>query len=90
MEEVPPREPPALLESHAEYRKRWRSLYVIFFTTFLMAFGFSIVLTGVWPYLDKVIGNIVITSINLNLSISLSASPPSSWTRRPARSLWAG
>lgn len=50
------REVPAavLLESHKEYRGRWRSLYVVYFTTFLMALGFSIVITGVWPYLDKV------------------------------------
>lgn len=53
--EDPHRDPPdVLLESHTEYRKRWRSLYVIYFTTFLMALGFGIVLTGVWPYLDKV------------------------------------
>lgn len=50
---APPIEP-TLLESHTEYRKRWRSLYVIYFTTFLMALAFSIVITGVWPYLDKV------------------------------------
>lgn len=50
-----PEPPPAvLLESHTEYRQRWRSLYVIYFTTFLMALAFSIVITGVWPYLDKV------------------------------------
>lgn len=49
-------EPPAaaVLETHSDYRKRNRSLYVIYFTTFLMALGFSIVITGVWPYLDKV------------------------------------
>lgn len=42
------------LESKEEYKKRHRSLMVIYFTTFLMALGFSIVITGVWPYLDKV------------------------------------
>lgn len=42
------------LETAQERRERWRSLYVIYFTMFQMSLGFSIVLTGVWPYLDKV------------------------------------
>jgi hypothetical protein len=42
------------LESPQERRERWRSVYVIYFTMFQMSLGFSIVLTGVWPYLDKV------------------------------------
>ncbi|XP_017772587.1 PREDICTED: major facilitator superfamily domain-containing protein 8-like [Nicrophorus vespilloides] len=41
------------LESDEEYKERWFSIYVIYFTTFLMSLGFSIVVTGVWPYLDK-------------------------------------
>ncbi|XP_033326058.1 CLN7/MFS domain-containing 8 [Megalopta genalis] len=41
------------LETVAERRERWRSIYVIYFTMFLMSLGFSIILTGVWPYLDK-------------------------------------
>lgn len=44
----------AELESPQERRERWRSVYVIYFTMFQMSLGFSIVLTGVWPYLDKV------------------------------------
>lgn len=44
----------APLESPQERRERWRSVYVIYFTMFQMSLGFSIVLTGVWPYLDKV------------------------------------
>lgn len=43
-----------LLETEQERRERWRSVYVIYFTMFQMSLGFSIVLTGVWPYLDKV------------------------------------
>lgn len=43
-----------VLESAQERRERWRSIYVIYFTMFQMSLGFSIVLTGVWPYLDKV------------------------------------
>lgn len=42
------------LETAQERRERWRSVYVIYFTMFQMSLGFSIVLTGVWPYLDKV------------------------------------
>lgn len=43
------------LETLVEKSQRWRSIYVIYFTMFLMSLGFSIVLTGVWPYLDEVI-----------------------------------
>lgn len=42
------------LETLDEYRSRWRSVYVIYFTMFLMSLGFSIILTGIWPYLNKV------------------------------------
>ncbi|XP_057335701.1 major facilitator superfamily domain-containing protein 8 isoform X1 [Microplitis mediator] len=41
------------LETVIERTERWRSIYVIYFTMFLMSLAFSIVLTGVWPYLDK-------------------------------------
>ncbi|KAH0954966.1 hypothetical protein HN011_001031 [Eciton burchellii] len=41
------------LETELERKERWRSIYVIYFTMFLMSLGFSIILTGVWPYLDK-------------------------------------
>ncbi|KAK0159629.1 hypothetical protein PV327_010724 [Microctonus hyperodae] len=41
------------LETLVEKSQRWRSIYVIYFTMFLMSLGFSIVLTGVWPYLDE-------------------------------------
>ncbi|XP_023023501.2 CLN7/MFS domain-containing 8 [Leptinotarsa decemlineata] len=41
------------LESPQEYRERWRSIYIIYFTMFLISLGFSIIVTGVWPYLDK-------------------------------------
>ncbi|KAM3955688.1 CLN7/MFS domain-containing 8 [Aphomia sociella] len=42
-----------LLETEEQRRERWRSVYVIYFTMFQMSLGFSIALTGVWPYLDK-------------------------------------
>jgi ceroid-lipofuscinosis MFS transporter 7 len=42
------------LETPQEKRERWISIRIIYFTMFLMSLGFSIILTGVWPYLDKV------------------------------------
>ncbi|XP_022914633.1 major facilitator superfamily domain-containing protein 8 [Onthophagus taurus] len=41
------------IESEIEHKERWRSIYIIYFTMFLISLGFSIILTGVWPYLDK-------------------------------------
>ncbi|XP_066253732.1 major facilitator superfamily domain-containing protein 8 [Euwallacea similis] len=41
------------LETVQQHRERWRSIYVVYFTMFMMSLGFSIVVTGVWPYLDK-------------------------------------
>ncbi|XP_064212479.1 major facilitator superfamily domain-containing protein 8 [Tribolium castaneum] len=41
------------LETEQEYKERWRSIYIIYFTMFLISLGFSIIVTGVWPYLDK-------------------------------------
>ncbi|XP_055596935.1 major facilitator superfamily domain-containing protein 8-like [Uranotaenia lowii] len=41
------------LETGPEYTARWNSIRVIYYTMFLMSLGFSIILTGVWPYLDK-------------------------------------
>uniref|UniRef100_A0AAG5DWD9 Major facilitator superfamily (MFS) profile domain-containing protein n=1 Tax=Anopheles atroparvus TaxID=41427 RepID=A0AAG5DWD9_ANOAO len=41
------------LETEDEYTERWTSVRIIYYTMFLMSLGFSIILTGVWPYLDK-------------------------------------
>ncbi|KAH8270167.1 hypothetical protein KR018_005096 [Drosophila ironensis] len=41
------------LETLEAYKQRWRSVRIIYFTMFLMALGFSIILTGIWPFLDK-------------------------------------
>jgi hypothetical protein len=43
-----------LLETEDDKRIRMKSLKIIYFTMFLMTLGFSIILTGIWPYLDKV------------------------------------
>jgi hypothetical protein len=46
---------PELLETREEKHKRMLSLYIIYFTMFLMTLGFSIILTGVYPFLTKVL-----------------------------------
>lgn len=43
-----------ILETDEERKTRLLSLRIIYFTMFLMTLGFSIILTGIWPYLDKV------------------------------------
>lgn len=48
-----PKEPDGL-ETPQEKKERMMSIRIIYFTMFLMSLGFSIILTGVWPYLDKV------------------------------------
>lgn len=42
------------LETLEQYTQRWRSVRIIYFTMFLMALGFSIILTGIWPFLSEV------------------------------------
>ncbi|XP_072315214.1 major facilitator superfamily domain-containing protein 8 [Eucyclogobius newberryi] len=38
----------------AVYKSRWRSIRVMYFTMFISSVGFTIVITSVWPYLQKV------------------------------------
>ncbi|KAK3559841.1 hypothetical protein QTP86_021433 [Hemibagrus guttatus] len=35
-------------------RSRWRSIRVMYFTMFLSSVGFTIVITSIWPYLQKI------------------------------------
>lgn len=42
------------IETEQERKERLLSLKIIYFTMFLISLGFSIILTGIWPYLDKV------------------------------------
>ncbi|XP_056156401.1 major facilitator superfamily domain-containing protein 8 [Lampris incognitus] len=37
-----------------DYKSRWRSIRVMYFTMFLSSVGFTIVITSLWPYLQKV------------------------------------
>ncbi|KAJ8007997.1 hypothetical protein DPEC_G00100160 [Dallia pectoralis] len=43
------------IDTHdGEYKSRWRSIRVMYFTMFLSSVGFTIVITSLWPYLQKV------------------------------------
>eukprot|EP00047_Mylnosiga_fluctuans_P002455 m.224595 g.224595 ORF g.224595 m.224595 type:complete len:500 (-) comp11115_c0_seq1:53-1552(-) len=43
-------------ESLAERKLRWRSIRSVYFTNFLNAIGFSILMSTLWPYLERVGG----------------------------------
>ncbi|XP_076856068.1 major facilitator superfamily domain-containing protein 8 isoform X2 [Brachyhypopomus gauderio] len=56
---VEPEEHSPLLGGHEDSieqdgKSRWRSIRVMYFTMFLSSVGFSIVITSVWPYLQKI------------------------------------
>lgn len=53
-DDVEETKPKQILETADERKTRLLSLRIIYFTMFLMTLGFSIILTGIWPYLDKV------------------------------------
>ncbi|KAM9836301.1 major facilitator superfamily domain-containing protein 8 [Aulostomus maculatus] len=37
-----------------DYESRWRSIRVMYFTMFLSSVGFTIVITSLWPYLQRI------------------------------------
>nr|XP_046237565.1 major facilitator superfamily domain-containing protein 8 isoform X1 [Scatophagus argus] len=37
-----------------DYKSRWRSIRIMYFTMFLSSVGFTIVITSLWPYLQKI------------------------------------
>lgn len=37
-----------------DYKSRWRSIRVMYFTMFLSSVGFTIVITSLWPYLQRI------------------------------------
>lgn len=41
------------LESDEEYRDRWITIRVVYFSGFLMFLSFGVVATGLWPYLEN-------------------------------------
>lgn len=42
------------LETPEEKNRRWNSIYIVQFTMFMSSLSFSIILTAIWPFLDKV------------------------------------
>lgn len=42
------------LQDAADYKNRWRSIRVMYFTMFLSSVGFTIVITSLWPFLQKI------------------------------------
>ncbi|XP_041133401.1 major facilitator superfamily domain-containing protein 8 isoform X2 [Polyodon spathula] len=44
----------AFKETQEQYKSRWRSVRVMYLTMFLSSMGFSIVITSIWPYLEKI------------------------------------
>ncbi|KAL2079456.1 hypothetical protein ACEWY4_025200 [Coilia grayii] len=38
----------------AAYKSRWRSIRVMYFTMFLSSVGFTIVITSIWPFLQRI------------------------------------
>ncbi|CAH0399951.1 unnamed protein product [Chilo suppressalis] len=80
-----PGEGDSALETAQERRERWRSVYIIYFTMFQMSLGFSIVLTGVWPYLDKLEPG----SKKEVLGLAVGAHPLGQLLCSPLLGLWA-
>ncbi|XP_044041070.1 major facilitator superfamily domain-containing protein 8 isoform X1 [Siniperca chuatsi] len=37
-----------------DYKSRWRSIRIMYFTMFLSSVGFTIVITSLWPYLQRI------------------------------------
>ncbi|XP_044129466.1 major facilitator superfamily domain-containing protein 8 [Bufo gargarizans] len=43
-----------VVETQQEHKSRWWSIRVMYLTMFLSSVGFSIVMTSIWPYLQKI------------------------------------
>ncbi|KAF4519574.1 hypothetical protein B566_EDAN004782 [Ephemera danica] len=41
------------METHEEYKKRWRSLRITYFSMLVLSMTFNVTMAGVWPYLNK-------------------------------------
>ncbi|KAL4660964.1 major facilitator superfamily domain-containing protein 8 isoform X1 [Arapaima gigas] len=44
----------SIIEDIVSYKSRWKSIRIMYFTMFLSSVGFSIVITSIWPYLQKI------------------------------------
>lgn len=49
-----PTDPGSIVETQQEHKSRWWSIRVMYLTMFLSSVGFSIVVTSIWPYLQKI------------------------------------
>ncbi|XP_043917685.1 major facilitator superfamily domain-containing protein 8 [Protopterus annectens] len=43
-----------VVETEDNFRSRWRSIRIMYLTMFLSSVGFSIVITSIWPFLQKI------------------------------------
>lgn len=77
--------PVGVLETVADRKARKRSHCVVYVTTFVMGIGFSIVLTGVWPYLQQLDP----TVSKEFLGWVVAANPLGQMLASPAFGLWA-
>ncbi|XP_068231159.1 major facilitator superfamily domain-containing protein 8-like isoform X1 [Palaemon carinicauda] len=77
--------PVGVLETAADRKARKRSHYVVYVTTFVMSVGFSIVLTGVWPYLQQLDPSVS----KEYLGWVVAANPLGQMLASPAFGLWA-
>lgn len=77
-------DPARLLEKPEERRARKRSHWVAYTTMFVMSIGFSIVLSGVWPYLHELDKNLQKES----LGWVIAANPLGQMLASPLLGLW--
>jgi len=73
------------LETPEETRARRRSHYIIYAVMFVQAVGFSVVLSGVWPYLHELNGEIG----KEKLGYPVAANPLGQMLASPFLGLWA-
>ncbi|XP_018421462.1 PREDICTED: major facilitator superfamily domain-containing protein 8 isoform X2 [Nanorana parkeri] len=47
-------DPGVVIETQDQHKSRWWSIRIMYLTMFLSSVGFSIVVTSIWPYLQKI------------------------------------
>ncbi|XP_047495449.1 major facilitator superfamily domain-containing protein 8-like isoform X3 [Penaeus chinensis] len=75
---------PEVLETASERRARRHSHWIIYITAFVMSIGFSIVLTGVWPYLQRLDAGVS----KEFLGWAIAANPLGQMVASPLLGLW--
>ncbi|ROT67089.1 putative major facilitator superfamily domain-containing protein 8 [Penaeus vannamei] len=79
-----PEEQAGVLETPGERRARRHSHWIIYITAFVMSIGFSIVLTGVWPYLQRLDASVS----KEFLGWAIAANPLGQMVASPLLGLW--